>query len=90
MPTYRLSFAPRLSSANSSPLDSLILAYLGSPAQFTGPRTAEFKEGLTSVLLKLREDKIRDFHIIAAEIIAYRAKFLGDDSKVLPLEGVTI
>jgi hypothetical protein len=35
--------------------------------------------------------KIRDFEIIAAEIVAHRAKFLGDKSKVLAtLEGTTI
>ena len=68
----------------------MILAALGSPGQFKGPRMEEFKEGLTRVLLKLRVDKIRDFHIIAAEILAYRAQFLGDASKILPLEDVTI
>lgn len=40
--------------------------------------------------MDLRKRKIRDFDVIASEIIAYRAKFLADVSKILPLEGVVL
>lgn len=41
--------------------------------------------------MDLRVRKIRDFDIIASEIIAHRAKFLGDSSKVLAaLEGTSL
>lgn len=72
-------------------LDDAILTALGSPAEFKGEQRDSFCAGLRGVLLDLRVRKIRDFDIIATEIIAYRAKFLGDKSKVLAaLEGTTI
>jgi len=40
--------------------------------------------------MDLRVRKIRDFDIIASEIIAHRSKFLGDNSKVLALEDTTL
>ncbi|KAI9046950.1 hypothetical protein LZ554_009025 [Drepanopeziza brunnea f. sp. 'monogermtubi'] len=71
--------------------DDAILTALGSPAEFTGEQRELFCAGLRAVLLDLRVRKIRDFEIIAAEIVAHRAKFLGDKSKVLAtLEGTTI
>jgi hypothetical protein len=46
---------------------------------------------LRQVLMDLRVRKIRDFDIIASEIVAHRSKFLGDKSRVLAaLEGTTI
>ncbi len=39
----------------------------------------------------LRVRKIKDFATISSEIIAHRAKFLNDPSKILAaLEGVTL
>lgn len=71
-------------------IDDAILTALGSPDEFRGEQRDRFCIGLKEVLLGLRVRKIRDFDIIASEIIAHRTKFLGDDSKVLPLEGTTI
>jgi len=70
--------------------DDAILTALGSPDEFKGEQRDKFCEGLKGVLLDLRVRKIRDFDIIASEIIAHRSKFLGDKSKVLALEDATI
>jgi hypothetical protein len=70
--------------------DDAVLTGLGSPDEFTGERRDKFCAGLKEVLVDLRVRKIRDFDIIASEIVAHRAKFLGDKSKVLALEGVSI
>ncbi|EHK99673.1 hypothetical protein M7I_4452 [Glarea lozoyensis 74030] len=67
-----------------------VLTALGSPDQFGPTQRAKFCAGLKGVLTDLRARKIKDFDMIADEIIAHRAKFLGDDSKVLNLEGITI
>ncbi|TQS37422.1 hypothetical protein Golomagni_02106 [Golovinomyces magnicellulatus] len=70
--------------------DDGIMAALGCPDEFTGEKREKFVAGLREVLLDLRLRKINDFDTIASEIIAHRAKFLGDDSKVLALEDITI
>ncbi|KAE9365161.1 hypothetical protein N431DRAFT_430676 [Stipitochalara longipes BDJ] len=70
--------------------DDAVLTALGSPDEFTGEQREKFCEGLRQVLMDLRVRKIRDFDIIASEIVAHRSKFLGDTSKVLALEGTTI
>tara|TARA_R110002060_G_scaffold16441_5_gene22865 strand:- start:535 stop:738 length:204 start_codon:yes stop_codon:yes gene_type:complete len=67
------------------------LTALGSPEEFKGEQRDRFCTGLRGVLMGLRVRKIRDFEVIASEIIDHRAKFLGDKSKVLAaLEGTTI
>lgn len=70
--------------------DDDILKVLGSQDGFTGEQRARFIDGLKEALGAIRERKIRDFDTIAKEILAYRRRFLGDDSKVLALEGTTI
>lgn len=66
------------------------MAALGRPDEFTGERRENFIAGLREVLLGLRLRKVNDFDIIASEIVAHRAKFLGDQTKILGLEGTTI
>jgi len=70
--------------------DDAILTALGSPDEFKGEQRDRFCEGLKGVLMDLRVRKIREFDIIASEIIAHRSKFLGDNSKVLALEDTTL
>lgn len=71
--------------------DDAVLTALGSPEEFKGDQRDRFCQGLRGVLMDLRVRKIRDFEVIASEIIAHRANFLGDKSKVLAaLEGTTI
>jgi hypothetical protein len=71
--------------------DDAVLTALGSPDEFTGEQREKFCNGLRQVLMGLRVRKIRDFDIIASEIVAHRSKFLGDKSKILAvLEGTHI
>ncbi|RKF62123.1 hypothetical protein OnM2_035033 [Erysiphe neolycopersici] len=70
--------------------DDGIMAALGCPDEFTGDSREKFVTGLRGVLLDLRLRKVNDFDTIASEIIAYRAKFLGDQSRILSLEGIAI
>lgn len=64
--------------------DDKILVDLGAKPD-DGSSPDEFGNGLREVIHDIRSRKIRDFNIVAGEITAYRAKFLGDRSKVLPL-----
>ncbi|KUJ09359.1 uncharacterized protein LY89DRAFT_285810 [Mollisia scopiformis] len=70
--------------------DDAVLTALGSPEEFKDEQRDKFCEGLKGVLMDLRVRKIRDFDVIASEIVAHRARFLGDPSKVLALDGTTI
>lgn len=72
------------------PTDDAILTVLGSPDEFAGEQRERFIEGLKSLLSDLRLKKIKDFDAIASKIVAHRAEFLGDPSKVLSLEGTKI
>ncbi|KAH7634322.1 hypothetical protein B0T09DRAFT_316244 [Sordaria sp. MPI-SDFR-AT-0083] len=70
--------------------DDAILLELGKADEFEGEQKTRFIDGLRKLLQEFRAKKVRDFDAIARGIIEYRARFLGDRSKVLPLEGVTL
>lgn len=70
--------------------DDAVLTALGSPEEFSAEQRDRFCQGLRGVLTDLRARKIKDFDVIAAEIVAHRSQFLGDNSKILNLEGTTI
>ncbi|KAE8352802.1 hypothetical protein BDV28DRAFT_134537 [Aspergillus coremiiformis] len=66
--------------------DDKILVQMGSLRE---GKTAEEKDsyiaGLKSIINDMRRDKVKDFNTVAAEIAAYRRRFLQDPSRVLPL-----
>ena len=64
-------------------VDDAVLSTLGSPDEFSGEQRKLFCDGLKEVLTGLRARKIRDFDIIAQEVVGHRAKFLGDKTKVV-------
>jgi hypothetical protein len=70
--------------------DGEIITQLGSSDMFTGETKLRFIEGLKNVLTELKANKVRDFDRIARAIVHYRAEFLEDKSRVLPLDGVSI
>ena len=70
--------------------DDAVLSELGSPDEFWGEQRALFCDGLKGVLTCLRAQKIRSFDLIAQAVVEHRAKFLGDKSKILPLEGISV
>jgi hypothetical protein len=45
---------------------------------------------LRELLQRFKAQKVKDFDTIARGIIEFRSQLLGDKSKVLRLEGVTI
>ncbi len=55
-----------------------------------GEQKSRFIQGLRELLQKFKADKVKDFDTIARGIIEFRARLLGDKSKVLRLEGVSI
>ncbi|KAL1842766.1 hypothetical protein VTJ49DRAFT_4251 [Mycothermus thermophilus] len=76
--------------ADMVPADDHILLELGNPDEFEGEEKVRFIEGLREVLQKFKADKVKDFDVIARGIIEFRAKFLGDPSRVLSLGHVKI
>ncbi len=63
---------------------------LGRSDDYIGEQKNRFIQGLRELLQGFRANKVKDFDTIARGIIGYRARFLGDKSKVLHLEGVTL
>ncbi|KAK4196190.1 hypothetical protein QBC40DRAFT_11455 [Triangularia verruculosa] len=70
-------------------LDDQILVELGK-SDFTGEQRDRFNQGLRELLQVYKAQKVRDFDVIARGIIKFRFEFLGDRSKVLSLDGVSI
>lgn len=72
--------------ANLAPLtaiDDMVLVQLGEAPEDVSQQ--EYGSGLQQVIQHLRNKKVKDFNTVASEITAYRAQFLRDSSKVLPL-----
>ncbi|KAL9596274.1 MAG: hypothetical protein Q9219_005904 [cf. Caloplaca sp. 3 TL-2023] len=66
--------------------DDLILVQMGSvPEGLSAEQKDAFVVGLRQIIQEIRGRKVKDFRTVASEIAAYRARFLGDSSKVLPL-----
>lgn len=80
---------PRLTTPFCASEDQ-ILVELGRSDDFTGEQKNRFIQGLREVLQGFRANKVKDFDAIARGIIEYRSRFLGDKSRVLHLEGVSI
>ncbi|KAL7947253.1 hypothetical protein V8C42DRAFT_317235 [Trichoderma barbatum] len=70
--------------------DDQILLQLGAHGDFDEKKKHEYINGLRYLLTDFRNRKVKDFQTISQGIIDYRAQFLGDKSKILPLGGVTI
>ncbi|KAL2145552.1 hypothetical protein VTI28DRAFT_6944 [Corynascus sepedonium] len=70
--------------------DDQILLELGNSEDLSVEQKSGFIQGLRDLLQKFKADKVRDFDTIARGIVEFRTRFLGDKSKVLRLEGVTI
>lgn len=68
--------------------DSEIILELGSSDGL--PDKQQFNNGLREVVSSFQKSKMKDFRTIAQAIIDYRREYLGDDSKVLPLEGTSL
>lgn len=70
--------------------DDQILLELGKADEYSGEQKSRFIQDLRELLQNFRVNKVKDFDTIARGIIEFRARFLGDSSKILHLEGVTL
>ncbi|KAL8954170.1 MAG: hypothetical protein Q9222_000054 [Ikaeria aurantiellina] len=66
--------------------DDMILVQMGAiPEGLSDEQRNAFVVGLRQIIQEIRGRKVKDFRTVASEIAAYRARFLGDSSKILPL-----
>ncbi|KAM4065273.1 Zinc finger domain-containing protein, CCCH-type [Hirsutella rhossiliensis] len=70
--------------------DEQILLQLGAAGNYQAEQKQEYIAGLRQLLTDFRNRKVKDFDTISRGIVDYRAQFLKDRSKILPLSGVTI
>ena len=78
----------RMREANKGTLtvaDNNILLQLGSVHEGQTPEEKErYIHGLKKIIAGMRDRNLKDVAAVAAEIVAYRAQFLGDRFRVLP------
>ncbi|KAL8716331.1 MAG: hypothetical protein Q9220_000236 [cf. Caloplaca sp. 1 TL-2023] len=66
--------------------DDMILVQMGAiPQGLSEEQRNAFVVGLRQIIQEIRGRKVKDFKTVASEIAAYRARFLGDSFKILPL-----
>ncbi|KAG6038215.1 hypothetical protein E4U41_004431 [Claviceps citrina] len=65
--------------------DDQILLQLGEAERYNERQEDDYFIGLKQLLTDYRTRKVKDFDIISQGIIDYRARFLGDKTRVLPL-----
>ncbi|KAG2414413.1 hypothetical protein HFD88_003604 [Aspergillus terreus] len=66
--------------------DDKILVQMGSLREGSTPEEKDhYVAGLKEMVNDLRRDKVKDFNTVAAEIAAYRRRYLQDPSRILPL-----
>lgn len=73
-----------------STADDQILLQLGGYGNYEGKQKQEYINGLRNLLTDFRNRKIKDFATISQGIVDYRAQFLKDPTKVLPLGDVSL
>ena len=65
--------------------DHIILGAMGKGEGATPEEKDEYIKGLKTLIVDLRERRIKDLDAIAEAIAQYRIQFLDDPSRVLPL-----
>ncbi|KAL4734023.1 hypothetical protein BDV11DRAFT_175152 [Aspergillus similis] len=66
--------------------DDKILIQMGSLREGkTAEESDKYVAGLKEAINDMRRDKVKDFNTVAAEIVAYRRRFLQDPTRVLAL-----
>lgn len=64
----------------------MILVQMGAiPDGLNHEEADAYAAGLRQIIQEIRGRKVTDFNIVASEIAAYRAKFLSEATKALPL-----
>lgn len=87
-----INTAPRLEVGTDSPnwTDDQILLQLGAAEHYDEGQKQKYIAGLKQLLTDYRTHKVKDFNTISQGIVEFRAKFLGDKTKILPLGSVTL
>ncbi|CEI60926.1 hypothetical protein FVEN_g2430 [Fusarium venenatum] len=70
--------------------DDQILVQLGASGNPETEHQDQYVAGLRELLKDFRNRKVKDFQEISQGLIEYRARFLRDKTKILPLSGVTL
>ncbi|QPC69977.1 hypothetical protein HYE68_000729 [Fusarium pseudograminearum] len=70
--------------------DDQIIVQLGASGNPEVEHQDQYVAGLRELLRDFRNRKVKDFEAISQGLIEYRAKFLRDKTKILPLSGVTL
>ena len=71
---------------NLTVADDMILVQLSSAQENTTQEEKDaYVAGLKTVIQDMRVKKVKDFNTVASEIAAYRPRFRGDSSRILPL-----
>lgn len=64
----------------------MILVQMGAIPEGLNQKEGDaYATGLRQIIQEIRGRKVTDFNVVASEIAAYRAKFLGETVKGLPL-----
>ncbi|KAI9163220.1 Protein red1 [Paramyrothecium foliicola] len=71
-------------------IDSQIVTVLTEYGNFEADEKQRYISGLRDLLTDLRNRKVKDLDAISQGIIEFRAQFLGDRSRVLPLGSVSL
>ncbi|GAB0136221.1 hypothetical protein EsDP_00004532 [Epichloe bromicola] len=70
--------------------DDQILLQLGAAEHYDEEQRENYISGLKQLLTDYRTRKVKDFNTISQGIVDYRARFLGDRTKILPLGHVSL
>ncbi|RGP77434.1 hypothetical protein FLONG3_4439 [Fusarium longipes] len=70
--------------------DDQIIVQLGASGNPEAEHQDQYVAGLRELLTDFRNRKVKDFQAISQGLIEYRARFLHDKTKILPLSGVTL
>ncbi|KAG8420529.1 hypothetical protein J3459_010986 [Metarhizium acridum] len=70
--------------------DDQILLQLGAADHYDEEQKQKYIAGLRQLLTEFRTRKVKDFNTISQGIIEFRAKFIGDKTKILPLGSISL
>ncbi|KJK82632.1 hypothetical protein H634G_01769 [Metarhizium anisopliae BRIP 53293] len=70
--------------------DDQILLQLGAADHYDEEQKQKYIAGLKQLLTDFRARKVKDFNTISQGIVEFRARFIGDGTKILPLGSISL
>uniref|UniRef100_A0A1Y1MTT8 C3H1-type domain-containing protein n=1 Tax=Photinus pyralis TaxID=7054 RepID=A0A1Y1MTT8_PHOPY len=70
--------------------DDQILLQLGAADHYDEEQKQKYIAGLRQLLTDFRARKVKDFNTISQGIVEFRARFIGDRTKILPLGSISL